>query len=84
MSGRFAVSDVQVEVEESDGPSSGDPFPSLDAKPTNGTDSQPAKMDYLTVAGTTTIAAEDKKNIESNQATVTSMTSGNLALYEVE
>ena len=81
---RFAVSDVAVEVEGSDAPSSGGPVSTLDEKPTNETGSQPPKMDYLTVAGTATSAAEDKKNIESNQATVTSMASGNLALYEVE
>ena len=38
-------------------------------------------MDYLTVSGGR-IGSEDK-NVERNQATITSVMSGNLALYEV-
>lgn len=36
------------------------------------------KMDYLTVGGQV-----DDRNVDANQLTVTSVISGNLALYEV-
>lgn len=77
MSTRFAVSDVQVEV-EGNGVSTGSKqsSPALHVK---FLDEKPPKMDYLTVGN----AAEASKNVERNQLTVTSVVSGNLALYEV-
>ena len=69
MSARFAVSDVEVEVE---GP---EPLPNGDTTPPP-PDSQ-KKMDFLTVSG----AKDNAENIERNQFTVTSTASGNLALY---
>lgn len=73
MSTRFDVSDVQVEVVEED------VFPSNGARlqDTRGNVNvdTSVKMDYLSVDNA-------NANVESNQTTVTSVTS-NLALYEV-
>ncbi len=79
MSTRFAVSDVKVEVEKIQS------SPPPQAKPANGGDEKPAKMDYLTVDGVSIDygVTDTSKNVERNQMTVTSVASGNLALYEV-
>ena len=74
MSSRFAVSDVGAEVEEN-GVSAG----SRESSPQTKSRDEKPKMDYLTVGS----AAEASKNVDRNQMTVTSVASGNLALYEV-
>lgn len=88
MSGRFAVSDVTVEVDEEESGGQGDTnslghrpgpgprgtSPPPEAKPAGS--KEQVKMDYLTVN-------TPSANIERNQLTVTSVASGNLALYEV-
>lgn len=72
MSARFAVSDVEVEVE---GPEA---LPNGDTTTPPPPDSQ-KKMDFLTVSGARD--NDNVDNVERNQFTVTSTASGNLALY---
>lgn len=69
MSARFAVSDVEVEVEEPEALPNGDTTPPPPSQPAD-----QKKMDFLTVSGA-------RDNVERNQFTVTSTASGNLALY---
>lgn len=85
MSGRFAVSDVTVEVDEEESGGQGDtnslghrpgPGPRGTSPPPEAKPEEQVKMDYLTVN-------TPSANIERNQLTVTSVASGNLALYEV-
>lgn len=79
MSGRFAVSDVRGEDEvggSSDTPNGKRASPPQSPVPPQASSKDPMKMDYLTVDN-------PSSNVDRNQLTVTSVASGNLALYEV-